>query len=123
MPMTPGTYEFRFYPGSSAPRLATSPTVTVQVPETSLSVSAQNVSAGASVTVTLTNGLGGAYDWLALAAAGASDTSYLNWTYVGAGVTTYSWTVAMPAAGTYEFRLFLNGVYVRAATSPRVTVN
>ena len=47
----------------------------------------------------------------------------MQWTYVGAGVTTRTWTVTMPpAGGTYEFRLFLNGGYVRAATSPAVTV-
>ena len=73
--------------------------------------------------MTLANGLGGATDWLALAAVGASDGSYLQWTYVGAGVTTRTWTVTMPTAGgVYEFRLFLNGGYVRAATSPAVTV-
>lgn len=89
----------------------------------SLTVSATNVAAGSSVTVTLTNGLGGSTDWLALAATSAPNTSYLRYTPVGAGVTTRTWTVAMPATvGTYEFRLFLNNGYMRAATSPPVTV-
>ena len=75
------------------------------------------------MTVTLSGGAGGASDWLAFAATGALDTGYLQWTYVGAGVTTRTWTVNMPTTpGTYEFRLFLNGVYVRAATSAPVTV-
>jgi len=88
-----------------------------------LSVSATSVPASSSVTVTLTNGLGGANDWLALAATGAPSTSYLQWTYVGGGVTTRTWTVTMPAtAGSYEFRLFLANSYTRAATSPPVTV-
>jgi len=73
--------------------------------------------------VTLTNGLGGSTDWLALAAVGAADATYLQWTYVGAGVTTRTWTVTMPTApGQYEFRLFLNNGFTRAATSPPVTV-
>jgi subtilisin len=89
-----------------------------------LTVNATSVAGGSAVTVTLTNGLGGASDWLALAATGAADTSYLQWTYVGAGVTTRTWTVTMPTTGgTYEFRLYLNGIYTRAATSPTVTVN
>jgi subtilisin len=89
-----------------------------------LAVSATNVATGAPVTVTLTNGFGGATDWLVLAASTASNASYLNWTYVGAGVTTRTWTVNMPTtAGTYEFRLFLNNGSTRAATSPPVTVS
>src|SRR5262249_35543819 len=57
------------------------------------------------------------------AATTAPDSSFVQWTYVGAGVTSRTWTVSMPAtAGTYEFRLFLNSTYVRGATSPPVTV-
>src|SRR5262249_60933276 len=75
-------------------------------------------------TVSLANGFGNQYDWLALAATGVPDTSDLQWTFVGAGVTDRTWTVTMPAtAGTYEFRLFLNSGYTRAATSAPVTVD
>jgi hypothetical protein len=87
-----------------------------------LTVSATNVSPGSSVTVTLTNGLGGGTDWLALAATGAANNSYLKYIYLGPG-TTKVWTVTMPTTpGSYEFRLFLNNGYTRAATSPTVTV-
>jgi hypothetical protein len=42
---------------------------------------------------------------------------------VGGGVTTRTWTITAPTApGTYEFRLFLNDGFTRAATSPTVTV-
>jgi len=125
-PATPGTYEFRLYQQGSFVRLATSPTVAVQAPPGPtpvLTVSATDVAAGSDVTVTLTDGPGGADDWLALALTSASDTSYLQSTLVGAGVTTRTWTVTMPGtAGTYEFRLFLDGGFTRAATSPAVTV-
>jgi hypothetical protein len=85
-------------------------------------VSATTVTAGSPITVTLVNGSGSSSEWLALAATGAAETSYLQWTYVGAGVTTRTWTVTAPAAaGTYEFRLFGSG-YNRTATSPTVTV-
>src|SRR4029450_2168667 len=88
-----------------------------------LTVSATNVAGGANVTATLTNGAGGGGDWLALAPTNAPNTSYLQYLYVGGGVTTRTWTVAMPTTGgTYEFRLFLNNGYTRAATSPTITV-
>jgi hypothetical protein len=123
-PSTPGNYEFRLYLNNSYSRVATSPPITVTTPVSpTLSVDAANVAGGGIVTVTLANGLGGSGDWIALAAAGAPDTSYVQWIYVGAGLTTRLWSVAMPTAGgIYEFRLFLNGGYARAATSPPVTV-
>ncbi len=60
---------------------------------------------------------------MALAPADAPNTAYLLWTYVGTGVTTRTWTVALPmTGGPYEFRLFLNNGYTRVATSPPVTL-
>ena len=98
-------------------------TFTIDPPPT-LTVNASSVGPGDPATVTLTNGFGGPNDWLALAATSAPDNSYLSSTYVGAGLTTRAWTVPMPATpGTYEFRLFLNNGYTRAATSPAVTVD
>ena len=126
MPTTAGTYEFRLFLNNGYTRAATSPTVTVQSGATTsptLTVNTTTAAPGAAVTVTLTGSSGGSTDWLALAATTAPNTSYVQFTYVGAGVTTRSWTVTMPAtAGTYEFRLFLNNGYTRAATSPTVTV-
>ena len=75
--------------------------------------------------MTLTNGLGGAKDWLGFAAVGTTDGpgKYLQWIYVGAGVTTRTWTVTAPTTpGQYEFRFFPNDTYTRLATSPAVTV-
>lgn len=75
------------------------------------------------MTFTLSGGLGGPSDWIALAATSAPDTSYIGYMYPGSGVTTGTWTVSMPQQpGTYEFRLFLNNGYTRVATSPAVTV-
>jgi acyl-CoA thioesterase FadM len=93
------------------------------VPGPTLSVSTTTAAQGASVTVTLSGGVGGASDWMALAATAAPNTSYIAYMYVGSGVTTRTWTVSMPqTTGTYEFRLFLNNSYTRAATSPTVNV-
>jgi hypothetical protein len=89
----------------------------------SLTVSATSATGGSSVTATLTNGPGGPYDWIAFASSSAPDASNILWVYVGASVTTRSWTVTAPMTpGTYEFRLYLNNSYVRAATSPPITV-
>jgi hypothetical protein len=120
-PTAPGQYEFRLFANDTYTRLATSPAFTVPGP--ALTVDTTTATPGGPVTVTLTHGLGGPRDWLALAAVGAPATSYLQWVYVGAGVTTQTWTVAMPAAaGQYEFRLFLNDGFGLAGTSPPVTV-
>jgi subtilisin len=125
MPTTAGVYEFRLFVNNGATPSATSLPVTVASTSgaAALSVSATNVASGASVTVTLTGGAGGSLDWMSLAAVGAPDSSYVQYTYVGAGVTTRTWTVAMPTAGgTYEFRLYVGGGFTRAATSAAVTV-
>ena len=122
MPNHGGDYEFRLFLNDGFTRAATSPTVTVRSP--ALTVSATTAPPGGAVTVTLTDGRGGAQDWLTLAAVGAPDTSYLQWIYVGTGVTTRNWTVALPTTGgPYEFRLFLNNGFTRAATSPAVTLS
>jgi hypothetical protein len=68
-----------------------------------------SVSPGAHVILTLTGGSPGANQWIALAAANAPDSSYLQTISVGPAVTSRSWTITMPMAdGKYEFRLFLN---------------
>src|SRR5204863_291244 len=75
--------------GTSAPvifTIAAGPTLTV---------SATTVASGTPVTVTLANGFGGALDWIGLAATGSPDMTYVQWTYVGTGVTATS-----AAAGT-----------------------
>src|SRR4029079_4471170 len=86
-------------------------------PPPTLTPNALAVAPGSAETVTLANGFGGAGDWLALAKVGAADTSFLQWTYVGTGTITRNWTVTMPASGgPFEFRLFRDNTYTRAAT-------
>jgi len=107
-----------------APGGGTSGSLTVTIlPPPTLTVSTTTVAAGSSITVTLTGGLGGSTDWIALAPTSAANTSYVAYTYIGNGVTTRTWTVTAPSTpGTYEFRLFLNNGFTRAATSAPVTV-
>src|SRR5205814_4794792 len=116
VPASGGPFEFRLFLGNGYTRAATSVPFGMDA-SPSLAVSATSVTGGSSVTVTLANGLGGATDWLALAATSAANTSYLQWTYAGTGVTPRTWTVTVPASGgPFEFRLFLNNGYTRAAT-------
>lgn len=129
MPATPGEYEFRFYQDGNYTVVARSEVVTVTQTtpdpggDSELTVDVTSAQPGEPITVTLTGGLGGAYDWLAFAGAGTPATSYLSYTYVGSGVTTRTWTVTAPSVvGDYEFRLLLNNGYDVAATSPVVTV-
>jgi hypothetical protein len=123
LPTTPGTYEFRLFLNDTYARAATSPPVTVMAAAgtPTLTVSATSVASGANVTVTLANGAGGTYDWLAFAPVGSPNTNYLQWVWVGAGVTTRTWTVTVPSPGAYEFRLFVNNSYTKVATSPAIT--
>ena len=108
-----------------APGGGTSAFVTVPIdPAAVLSVGTTAVAPLMPVTMTLTNGFGGASDWLTLAQAGSPDTSFIAYTYVGSGVTSRTWTVTMPSTpGPYEFRYFPNNGYARAGTSPTVTVD
>jgi len=109
---------------SPAPGGGTSATLPFTIsPVPTLSVSATSVAPGSNVTVTLVNGLGGSSDWISLAATSASNTSWIQYVYVGAGVTTRTWTVAMPTSGgPYEFRLMLNNSYTITARSPAISI-
>jgi hypothetical protein len=124
MPPAGGTYEFRLFLNDGYTLAATSPVVTVPgPPPPALFVDTTSAAPGGQVILTLTGGLGGSSDWLALAESSAPANSYLQWIYVGTGTSTRTWTVSMPlAAGTYEFRLFLNNDCTLAATGPPVTV-
>src|SRR5207249_8133790 len=100
---------------------SSSPVPLTIVPAPILTVSATSVSPGAPITVTMTGGLNGESDWIAIAPTTAPDTTYVSYLYVK-GVNG-SWTFTAPTApGTYQFRLYLNNSYSRAATSPSFTV-
>jgi hypothetical protein len=106
-----------------APGGGTSGGQTLTVTGPSLSVNPASVAPGGSVTATLTNSPGGSTDWLGLFQVGALDTSYLQWVWVGAGLTSRTWTVTLPTTpGQYEFRFFPNNGTVHTGTSPAVTV-
>ncbi len=127
MPTTPGTYEFRLFEEGTFNRIATSASVTVTTattpPATYIDVSSTRVAPGETITATMQNGPGNASDWMATYSVGASNLSYLRWSYVGNGNTTYAWNVMMPTStGDYEVRLLENNGYNDLATSSTVSV-
>jgi len=132
MPMTAGSYELRFFSGSTL--LATSAAITVSGP--TLSLSASTVIVGASVNATVGNGPGNARDWVGVYSADGStlfDWKYLNGsqTVPATGVSNAVVSLAMPTlAGVYSVRLYANGaqlasagITVTAASSPTLTAS
>jgi uncharacterized protein YegP (UPF0339 family) len=88
MPTTAGTYEFRFFANNGYGRLATSAAVTVLPTPAQLLVNGESpptplsVQPGATVSVQVSGAPGNPTDWVALAASGAPNSSYLVWQYL-----------------------------------------
>ena len=130
-PLTPGTYELRFFHNDTLSLGSESAVITVANPTLQLNGTSNpiTVSAGATITVTLSNGHGGAGDWLALAAQGAPASTYHQWKYLNNGttrpvngLTSATVTFTAPAAGTYEVRLFRDDSLLLSVTSAAITV-
>jgi hypothetical protein len=108
-----------------APGGGTSNAQALTVTGPSLAVSPTTAPPGSTITVTLSNPPSTPSSWLSLAAVGAANPSYSQYTFLDSlpGTTTKTWTVALPATlGQYEVRLFNGLTYNRAATSPPITV-
>jgi len=120
--VAPGTYELRLFSNNSVTRLAVSNSFSVIAGCTgpSLSASPQSVVPGNSVTITWSSICAPTTrDWIALAAVGASPSSYFAWRYT-TGTTSGSAPLTVPATlapGTYELRLFANGGYTQLAVT------
>ena len=122
MPMTPGAYVLRFFDFNHT-LLATSATVTVAMPGTSLVVNTQSVEIGGVVTATVTNGPGARTDWIALYPAGSS--TYVDWKYLNGtqyapptGMTSATVTMTMPMTpGNYTMRLYTGSTLVASSAT------
>jgi hypothetical protein len=134
VPTDSGDYEFRLFANNGSSRLVTSGAVTVSPSPAQISVNGMlppadvMVQPGATATVQVTGGPGNTTDWIALAASGSANGSYLAWQYLNGltapptqGVSGATLTFSVPTvAGTYEFRLFANNGFSRLATSSNV---
>jgi hypothetical protein len=87
-----------------------------------VAVSATSLQPGGAITATISNSPSGGA-WVALAVVGSPTNTYLQYTFVAAGVSNRTWDVIMPTTpGSYEFRLLFINTYTVAARSPVVTV-
>ena len=128
LPLTPGTYQVRFFLNDSFTVLATSATITVAAPTVTLS--ATTVAPGGTVSATIANGPANSLDWVGLYAAGAPPAGYLRAAYLNdtltaptPGLTGGTLTFTLPLTpGTYQVRFFLNDSFTVLATSGAITV-
>jgi hypothetical protein len=106
----------------TTPGGGTSSATNLTLSQPSLTVSATSSQPGGAITATLGNSPSvGA--WLALAQVGSPANTYLQYTFVAAGVTSRTWDVTMPTTvGNYEFRLYLLNTYSVLARSAAVAV-
>jgi hypothetical protein len=120
-PPMPGYYSVCVYAVGTAARFNGSAwfTVTVAVPVPSITVNGSDnatVAPGAVLSISVTSGPGNTTDWVGLAAAGAPDTSIIDWVYLNGartppvmGTTSATVTMTAPATnGSYEARLYVN---------------
>jgi hypothetical protein len=108
-----------------APGGGTSNAVPLTMTGPSLAVSATTPPPGTPISTTVTNPPATPSSWIALAAVGAANSTYLQYTFLDSlpGTTTKTWTVTLPiAVGQYEVRLFDGLTYNRIATCPTITV-
>src|SRR6185503_20014649 len=126
MPTTPGTYQLRFYTGSTL--LATSATISVSASQATatVTVSPPTIGPGGTVTAVVAGGPAKRTDWLALYPTGA--TTYLSWMYLNGsqtapptGVSDAAVPFPMPLTpGTYTIKFFSGSTLL--ATSGMITV-
>jgi uncharacterized protein YhfF len=130
LPTAPGSYDVRLFLNGSFTVLATSGSITIAPP--SIALNAATAVPGQTVTATVTNGPGNAWDWVGLYPAGATSATanrlaykFLNGqtTAPASGVNGATVTFALPSApGSYDVRLFLNGSFTVLATSGTITI-
>lgn len=136
VPLTAGSYEFRFFSANSYTRLATSTSLVVSAATAQLAVNGSAAPAsttaapGTQAIVSAAAGPGNVGDWVGLYASGAADPDVLDWRYLNdtgavpaTGLTTGTLHFGVPTqAGTYEFRFFMDNTHGRLATSGPLVV-
>jgi hypothetical protein len=129
MPATAGDYEIRLLAEGTENVLATSATISVEEVveppsnDPHIALSATTAMTGETVTATLSNSPGNAWDWMVLVEVGKPSGKWQRMTFVPAGETGMTWDVVMPGTpGDYEIRLLKGGTYSVLATSDMIVV-
>jgi trimeric autotransporter adhesin len=105
-----------------APGGGTSAAQALAITGPGVAVSATSVQPGGAITATISNSPSDGA-WVALSLVGSPTNTYLQYTFVAAGVSNRTWDVIMPTSpGSYEFRLLFINTYTVAARSPVVSV-
>src|SRR5207249_3158971 len=121
-------YQLRLFSNNGFTRLASFGPLTVQTGSpANLSASPTTVTAGTSTMVSW-SGISQptSTDWVAMyPSSAAADSSFVAWAYTtGTSSGSRSFTVpsTVPAATTYQFRLYANDGFTRLATSGPIAV-
>jgi predicted dinucleotide-binding enzyme len=118
-PATYGAYVVRSFSNATWMPLAESPRFWVS--NSTISVDQPSYAPGATITVTYSGLPGNANDWIAIAASGSSNTSYVAYVVTN-GQTSGTATFTAPAAGSYVARAFGDATYGLLAQTPPFAV-
>ena len=100
-------------------------------PGAAVALTPDPVTAGSTLTATVSSAPGNPTDWVGLYAETAPDNTYVDWCYLNGtktapatGITNATLTCfTAPASGRYQVRLFLNNTVTKVATSNTITVS
>lgn len=134
LPLTPGEYEFRMFANQTWQRVAITGIVTARY-ETHITVNgvaaptATVARTGSIVSVSVTGAPGFTGDDIGLYQVGANDYSWVDWRFLNgtqvrpdAGHNNATVSFPLPITpGDYEFRVFANQSFQRAAVSSTIT--
>ena len=115
----PGTYVARGHENNGNTVLASSAAFSVTGGTTSVTTDKANYTQAESAVVTYANMQGNARDWISIAPAGSSPTTYITYEYTGGGFGgTKTFPLAALPDGDYVARAYFNDSYTLAAESP-----
>jgi len=116
-----GSYVVRAFAQGTYTLLVQSSVFTTGGAGPSISADHASYTSGATVTVTYAGLPGNPGDWIAIAAAGSDNTSYIDYAYATGASGTATFTA--PGAGSYVVRAFAQGTYTRLAESAAFSVS
>ena len=116
-----GSFVARAFSNDTFNLIVESASFTVVAAPAAISTDSGSYAPGATITVTYSGLPGNMHDWIAIAAAGSANTSFVAWTYTN-GATSGMATFPAGASGLYVARAFTNDTFDLAAESAVFTV-